>query len=217
MDRTDLDDGQPLSREACVARLNVSRETAAALDAYIDLLGKWQRRINLVGQDTLSDPWRRHVLDSAQLLPMIPTGATRLVDIGSGAGFPGLVLALLSMLTVDLVESDQRKCAFLREAARVAGVPYRVVINPVRAEDFRGLPADVATARAVAPLTRLIPLCVDKITTGGVMLFPKGQNAESELTDAAKTWKMRVERFQSGSDPSGTIFRLSEVMSHGEK
>jgi len=207
----------PLTADACCALLNVSRETQDRLQAYIDLLEKWQSKINLVGPKTLADPWRRHILDSAQLRDYIPDHATRLIDVGTGAGLPGIILAILGVKDVRLIESDTRKCAFLREVIRVTDVPYQATVFEVRAESFSGPPADVVTARALAPLSKLIHLCVDKITTDGVMIFPKGQNAESELTEAQKDWKMKISTHESKSDPAGTIFRLSEVRKNGER
>src|SRR5437588_12718613 len=107
-----------LSPAEFAAATGVSRETLARLDAYAELLRQWSPRINLVAASTLDDLWRRHVLDSAQLFPLLPPGAHSLIDLGSGAGFPGLVLAILGVPAVELIESDARKCAFLREAAR---------------------------------------------------------------------------------------------------
>src|SRR6266446_2343020 len=114
---------EPLDPTGFTALTGVSRETLARLEAYAALLAQWNERINLVGRDTRRDIWRRHFLDSAQLLPHVPAGTRSLADLGSGAGFPGLVLAILGVCGVELVESDARKCAFLREAARIAGAP----------------------------------------------------------------------------------------------
>ncbi len=142
----------PLGREGFARVFDVSRETLERLDAYVGLLAAWNRRINLVGASTLGDPWRRHILDSAQLLPHVPRQARVLVDLGSGAGLPGLILSILGVPEVHLVESDQRKAAFLFEAARITGAACK--IHPVRAEKMPRLAADVVTARALARLAR---------------------------------------------------------------
>ena len=203
-----------------VARLlDVSRETLDRLMAYADLLQKWQRRINLVSAATLPDLWRRHILDCGQLARYLPPDSLEIIDLGSGAGLPGLILAIVSAVPVHLVESDARKCAFLLEAARVTGAAVKV--HRARAEDLEAWPADAVTARAVAPLPRLLELAVPFVQPGRtVCLFLKGREAEQELTESAKHWNMRVERFASLSDPSGLILRLSEVQrsrdrSHG--
>lgn len=187
----------------------VSRETLDRLAAYETLLRKWQPKINLVGPSTLSDAWRRHFLDSAQLFPLLPDSARVLVDLGSGAGFPGLVLAIMGVPEVHLVESDSRKCAFLREAARVAEV--RVTVHNKRIETVPAIAADVVTARALAPLSDLVGWAYPFIGSRGVALFPKGQNVAEELTDTTKYWKMRAERFDSRTDPTGTILRVSGI------
>lgn len=185
----------------------VSRETGARLMAYLELLRKWQPALNLVGPATLKDPWRRHFLDSAQLAPLLPPAARRLVDFGSGAGFPGLVLAILSGLETDLIESDSRKAVFLREAARLTAAP--VTVHAARIEDMQELRADVVSARAVAPLDQLCAYAAPVVGENGVCLFPKGRTSAEELTGAQKKWTMDVEIFPSQSDPSGRIFRLT--------
>ena len=195
------------------AALAVSRETLARLTAYAALLERWQRKINLVAADSLADLWRRHMLDSAQLLPLIPSPPAAALDIGSGAGFPGLVLAILGIRPMNLVEVDARKCAFLREATRVAGLTLGrdVVIHNRRLEAVAPFPADLVTARAVASLGVLLELAQPFLHSGSIALFHKGIRVDEELTRTAKTWRMRVERFPSRSDPSGTILRLTEV------
>lgn len=198
---------------------NVSRETIERLDAYADLLRRWQPRINLVGPDTVPDLWRRHFLDSAQLLglvaPLVAKRSTfRLADLGSGAGFPGLVLAILGVPGVILVESDARKAAFLREVARVTGTTVEVRV--ARAERLVCLGADVITARALAPLAELLALAEPHLAPGGHCLFLKGKSCEDELTAAGKEWNITVARTISVSDPSGVILHLSEV-SRGQR
>ncbi|MBP2293885.1 16S rRNA (guanine(527)-N(7))-methyltransferase RsmG [Azospirillum rugosum] len=191
------------------AETGVSRETLDRLAAYDATLRKWQPKINLVGPSTLPDAWRRHFLDSAQLFPLIPESARVLVDLGSGAGFPGLVLAIMGVPEVHLVESDARKCAFLREAARAANA--KITVHNKRIEAVTGIEADVVTARALAPLSELLAWAHPFIGNRGATLFPKGQNVAEELTDTTKYWKMRTERFDSRTDPTGTILRVSGI------
>ncbi|AWK86052.1 16S rRNA (guanine(527)-N(7))-methyltransferase RsmG [Azospirillum thermophilum] len=187
----------------------VSRETVERLAAYEAVLRKWQPKINLVGPSTLPDVWKRHFLDSAQLFPLLPPQTRVLVDLGSGAGFPGLVLALLGVPEVHLIESDARKAAFLREAARLTGT--LVTVHNKRIETVPPIEADVVTARALAPLADLIGWAYPFLGNRGTGLFLKGQNVEEELTDTTKSWKMRAERFDSRSDPTGTILRVSGI------
>ena len=202
----------PLTPEAFRRQTNVSRETLGRLERYAELLRKWQRAINLVGPDTLPDLWRRHMLDSAQLYPLIPPGARTLLDLGSGAGFPGLVLAILGVPEVHLVESDSRKCAFLREAGRVTGtIPGNVTIHSCRIEDLRPWPVDVITARACARLDRLLAYAEPFLGERTICLFPKGRTVNEELTEAAKTWSMTVERRPSVTESSGVILQLGHI------
>ncbi|MBP2300394.1 16S rRNA (guanine(527)-N(7))-methyltransferase RsmG [Azospirillum picis] len=187
----------------------VSRETLDRLDAFDGLLRKWQPRINLVGPSTLAETWRRHFLDSAQLHPLLPEGTRVLVDLGSGAGFPGLVLAILGVPEVHLIESDARKCAFLREAARLCAAP--VTIHNKRIEAVSGIAADVVTARALAPVADLLAWAHPFIGGRGKALFLKGAALDDELTATTQYWTMRAERFDSRTDPTGTILRVSEL------
>jgi 16S rRNA (guanine527-N7)-methyltransferase len=184
----------------------VSRETRERLEAYAELLRRWQKAINLVGPKTLPDLWRRHMLDSAQLRSLVPENAQCLVDLGSGAGFPGLVLAILGVRGVHLIESDARKAAFLREAARITGAA--VTVHAQRIEGVEGLAADVVTARAFAPLDRLLAAASHFWTPNTLGLFLKGQDIGAELTEAAKCWRFNAERLPSRSDPSGVVLRV---------
>ncbi len=200
--------------------VNVSRETIGALETYAGLLRKWQKAINLVSGATLDDVWNRHFLDSAQLLPLLPSddqgGAGHITDLGSGAGFPGLVLALLTGRAVNLVESDQRKAAFLGEVARATGCAGRVQIHAARVEALRPWEAPVITARALADLTQLLAWASPFLSTASVCIFPKGAKAEDELTAALRVWKMTVERVRSVTDPTGLILRLSHLERRGQ-
>ena len=195
----------PLTAAEIVARLNVSRETGARLEAYVDLLATWQKRINLVGPSTLADPWRRHILDSAQLVPHIGAGK-RVVDLGSGAGFPGLVLAILGDFEVHLIESDQRKAVFLREAARVTGAV--VTVHARRLESVTELTADVITARALAPLEKLLGWALPFTGNDSFCLFLKGQSSQQELTAARKHWTLSVTLTESWSAPQGVLMKI---------
>lgn len=178
----------------------------ARLKIYAELLRKWQRAINLVGSATIPDLWRRHFLDSAQLLPLAPNTARVWLDLGSGAGFPGLVLAILGVPQVHLVESDGRKCAFLGEVARATGT--QIFLHYCRVEVAPALSVDVISARALAPLTDLLAMSARFAGPKTVLLFQKGQDIEKELTEASKSWSMTVERLASRSDPSGVILRV---------
>lgn len=199
----------PLTPDQFRAETGVSRETLDRLRLYADLLEKWQQRINLVGPATLPDLWRRHMLDSAQLWPLLPPGLPRLIDIGSGAGFPGLVLAIMGVPEVHLIESDQRKGAFLREVARQTGAT--VTVHSARIEAIHDLTAPIVTARALAALPKLLDLAVRLLASGGACLFLKGQNIVEELTSARKTWIFDEDRTPSRSDPTGLVLRVREV------
>jgi 16S rRNA (guanine527-N7)-methyltransferase len=200
----------PLNASTFQKQTGVSRETVARLETYVELLGAWNRRINLVGPRTIGDVWRRHILDSAQLFPLIPPKTRLLLDVGSGAGLPGLVLAILGVKEVHLVEADQRKCAFLREAARVTAAPVR--IHAQRLEKCPRLGADVITARAFAPLVDLLDQVCQFIEPHSILLFLKGKTVGEELTEARKGWNMRATLHPSASDPSGTVLRLEQVI-----
>jgi len=251
--------------------INVSRETLQRLETYAALLTKWQARINLVGPATLPDLWRRHFLDSAQLLPLLPdflppltaplpplrgkvgmggnaapgdsdqtpgegralrrgpphpapaklaslakpsqpepAGGT-LVDLGSGAGFPGLVLAIMTDWRVHLVDSDQRKCAFLRQVALDCGVLTQVTIHAKRIEQIAGIAADVVTARACAPLDELLKLAAPLVGEAGTCLFLKGAQVEEELTAAERHWTMRLDKRGSITDPAGKLLIITQL------
>ena len=199
----------PLTRDEFAALTCVSRDTLARLDVYAGLLANWSARINLVATSTLADPWRRHFLDSAQLFPLIPAGAQDLIDLGSGAGFPGLTLATMGMPGVELVESDTRKCAFLREAARVAAVP--VTIHNRRIEAVPARPFAVVTARGCAALDRLLAYSQRFIGPETVCLFPKGAQAGQELAVAQQQWEFDVTSYPSRTDPRGVVLCLNRV------
>jgi len=201
-----------------LAALGVSRETLQRLQIYADLLTKWNRAINLVGPDSLPDLWRRHMLDSAQLLSLLPVAPPdrprRVADLGSGAGFPGLVLAILGAGEIHLVESDGRKAQFLREVSRETGAGARV--HQARIEDLSPLCADCVTARALAPLDRLLDYAARHLAPHGQALFLKGRGVGEELTQAATRWSMVATRFDSLSDPGGVILRIETLRARSE-
>lgn len=184
--------------------------TTAQLDAFTDLLLRWNSRINLVADRDAEAVRTRHIADSLQLLPLLPEGDGPVGDLGSGGGFPGLVLAIVSRRPFHLVESDRRKAAFLTEAAARLGLPH-VQVHPTRIEAARLPPLAALTARALAPLSDLLPHAARLLAPGGVALFPKGRTAEDELTAALMHWKLRAERFASRTAPDATLLRLSEI------
>jgi 16S rRNA (guanine527-N7)-methyltransferase len=191
-------------RRSALSLTPVSRETEARLAILVAELERWQSAKNLISGATLSHIWSRHVADSLQLLNHVPGNAQHWLDLGSGGGFPGLPLAAVfagqSGRSMTLVESNGRKCAFLRHAARVmiGEVPK---INTV----------DVVTARALAPLSQLLTWTEKLLTSGTIGLFPKGQDVDQELTEAAKYWKFDVTIHQSLTDSAGRILRVSSL------
>ena len=193
----------------------VSRETMGRYETFVQILQKWQKTINLVSRDSLNDVWRRHLLDSAQLADLIPVDRPiKILDMGSGAGFPGLVLAIMALeegreWSVHLVESDGRKAAFLATAARETGA--KVTIHNKRLENLVPFQADVVTARAFAPLDKLIGYATPFLAPDGQCLCLKGVGVEDELTGALKTWKMTIDRLPSRSGSTGVILRIREI------
>lgn len=184
----------------------VSRETLDRLHTYTALLEKWTAVINLIGSADRRDIWSRHIRDSLRLLPLIPPGTSRGIDLGSGAGLPGLVLAIASGIPFDLIESDQRKAAFLQEAARVTSAPVQV--HATRIEGVKLPPASLVTARALAPLGALLALAAPLLATDGTALFPKGARAAEELVQARQAWRMDVIQHTSPGQP-GTILSIT--------
>ena len=187
----------------------VSRETADRLDRFVALLLDWQGRINLIASSTVPVLWTRHVADSLQLLALAP-GALRWADLGSGAGFPGLVIAcaLADSLPaeVHLIESNKKKAAFLREAVRVTGAP--AIVHAERSDDFIKKidgPVDIVTARALAPLPKLLAIAYPLLKRGAKGLFPKGQDVDAELTEAAKCWTIQASLVSSRTDPKSRV------------
>lgn len=165
------------------------------LELYAALLAKWNPTIRLIGAQDMSAIWPRHIDDALQLLPLIPTELDGAIDLGSGGGLPGMVLAIASGIHFDLVESDSRKAAFLREVAAATGAP--VTVHAARIEAVTIAPRPLVTARALAPLPKLLSLAYPLLSPGGSCLFPKGERAEAELQEAEADWSMRIDSIPS--------------------
>ena len=180
-----------LSGPGFCSAAGVSRETYDKLSLYASLLTKWQGHINLVSPDSLKDVWRRHMFDSAQIFSHVSNKQTRLVDLGSGAGFPGLVLSIMGVAGVVLVESSQKKCSFLKEVVRQTASCATVFVG--RVEEYPELnSADYITSRALASLDALLLMSAPLLANGGRCLFLKGARYEQELTQSRKRWSMDV-------------------------
>ena len=187
---------------------SVSRETLDRLEVFAALLTRWNSRINLVSPGDLPQLWTRHIADSLQLVPDLPPN-TRFADLGSGGGFPGLMLAIATGNPVTLIEADQRKASFLREAVRATRVDATILARRIDQVD---LPAvSVVTTRALAPLPQLLEWASRLLTPDGICLFLKGRRADAELTAALAEWHMTVSRRSSRTDPDGVVLRLGEL------
>ncbi len=197
-------------RRNFLEKLPVSHETEKKLVLYAETLKVWNKKINLVSPSTIHQLWERHFLDSAQLTEYIPENIQKQGDIGSGAGFPGLIMALLCPHKIELVESDQRKVAFMREVSRLTKSTH-VTFQATRIEKAIPIKADIITARALASLTKLIDLSIPHLNEGGTCLFLKGEDVQKEIDEAEKTFSFALETFQSKTSDSGVIVRLSEI------
>jgi len=183
--------------------------TEARLRDYAALLARWNRRINLIARGDEATIWERHIQDSLRLAPLIPPGTARAIDLGSGAGLPGLVLALATGIRFDLIESDRRKAAFLGEAQRVTGAP--VTIHCCRIETAGLPPAPLVTARALASLDCLLGLAAPLLAPGGTALFPKGARAADELAAARRHWRMQVRQHGPAASPILAVTDLARA------
>jgi 16S rRNA (guanine527-N7)-methyltransferase len=200
----------PFGPEDFRTQTNVSQKTLARLKAYADLLADWNARHNLVAKSTLPDLWHRHIWDSAQLAPLLPPDTKTLADLGSGAGFPGLVLAAMRPdIAVTLHEATTKKCAFLQAAADRMGLT--IAIENARMEDLPRKVHDVVTARACAPLPLLLQYAHNFVGPNSVCFFLKGQNVGPELTEATKYWNMEVSQVPSQTDPSAAIVTVRKL------
>lgn len=197
-----------------LAGLDVSRETLERLEIYESLLAKWNPAINLVAKGTLSEAWSRHFIDSAQVLSLAPPETRTWMDVGSGGGFPGMVVAIIAAelrprLTVTLVDSDLRKSAFLGEVARQTGVA--VTISAGRAEELPPANADIMSARAFAPLTTLLTLAGRHLNPQGRGLFLKGARHEAEISDALESFRFDLQKVPSQTDPQAVILTVGGI------
>lgn len=202
----------PTETESLLQQFGVSRESLDKLRIYVDTLITWQRRINLVGPSTTENVWTRHLVDALQLLPLMPADTRAIADLGSGAGIPGLVLAIAGNFEAHLYESNGKKVAFLRHVARLTGT--RVTVHQVRLEDVVKTsppPVDVVVARALAPLPLLLEYAAPFLKGGAKALFHKGQDIDIELTAATKYWKMQFSKHPSATDSRGCILEVKEA------
>ena len=200
----------PLNGKAPGARMDgVPHETAERLLQFAALLQKWTKSINLVSRGDRDHLWPRHIGDSLRFVPLVPAGTPRGMDLGSGAGFPGLVVALATGIPFDLVEADHRKAAFLIEAQRVTGAPVQV--HCTRIEELSLPRVPLITARALAPLATLLAHAHRLLAPGGTALFAKGARVEDEIAQAEKHWRMQIKRFDHPSDAGSTILAVTGI------
>lgn len=195
--------------------LNVSRETFTKLVTFQRLVEKWNPAINLIAKNRMSELWERHILDSAQLIRFCPPDTRRWSDLGSGGGFPGLVIAILAQdhlpqLRVTLVESDRRKAVFLKQAIRELDLSAEV--EAIRIEHLPGLRSQVVSARALASLSDLLPLVNQHLGPGGVAILPKGANAGHEVSEARRTWSFSLEEHSSFTSLDSRILILRDIL-----
>lgn len=194
-----------------VGGLSVSRETIAALHAFEAEVRRWTATVNLVSRGSVADLWDRHIADSAQTFQACPPNARRWLDLGSGGGFPGLVVAILARelrpdLHVTLVESDQRKATFLRQAAQKLGVDVDVLAKRIESLPPQG--ADVVSARALAPLADLLELAAPHLKSDGLALFPKGARHAEEIAEAKRSWTFDLETLPSATQPDAVLLMI---------
>jgi 16S rRNA (guanine527-N7)-methyltransferase len=194
-------------------RFDVSRESLNRLQIYVDLLVDWNRKLNLIGRSTEPEVWTRHVADSLQLLPLMPPGTRTIADLGTGAGLPGLVIAVARPIKAHLFEANHKKAAFLRAAARRTGADAEV--HAIRAEYAGPIAVDVITARALAPLSDLLKLAEPFLQEGAIGLFHKGRDVEAELTEATKSWRIDLRTHPSLTDSRGCILEIKEACRAG--
>ena len=192
----------------------VSREAQDQLQTFWEMLQRWNARINLIAASTATEGWRRHVEDSIQLAGLLPPHAVRHCDLGSGGGCPAIPLAVVRRALgfhdqLIMIEADARKAVFLRSACRAVDLP--AVVEPMRIERADPAGADVVTARALAPLPRLLSMTVRHLCRGGIAVLPKGRRAAEELAMARETWFFEAETFPSRTDPEATILRIREI------
>ncbi len=189
---------------------SVPRDALDRLQSYAALLLRWNATINLVGRGDADLLWTRHIADSLRLCPLVPPGTEAAIDLGSGAGLPGLVLAVVTGIPFALVEADRRKAAFLLEAARITTAP--VTVHDTRIEAAQIAPAPLVTARALAPLPRLLGYAHPLLALGGICLFPKGSGADTEIAAARRQgWRFALEKHDDPAAPDSTVLRISDL------
>ena len=191
--------------------LNVSRETMDRLEQFVDLVKKWTKAINLIAPGTVGDIWTRHIVDSAQVYHLAPDHWKTWTDIGSGGGFPGLVVAILDQKErqITLIESDQRKCLFLKTVKRELGL--NVSVEQVRIERAEVEPADIVSARALSALPSLLGACDQLLKHTGTAIFPKGGTFQEELDQARLHWQFDVVEHQSQTHQDGRVLEISRI------
>lgn len=194
--------------------VNVSRETVDMLKSYEQLVRKWNPTINLASKQSMAELWSRHIVDSAQIFPHIPEASKLCLDVGSGGGFPGIVLATMSTAQLQdrqfiLVESDQRKATFLRQVIR--SLKLKAEVRSERIESIDKIGADFFTARALAPLSKLLVFAQQHLDPHGVCIFPKGENHLEEIKDAQKLFRFEYQLIQSLTDPKSAILKIHGI------
>jgi 16S rRNA (guanine527-N7)-methyltransferase len=204
----------PNPADEVLERFNVSRESRVRLNIYVSVLLNWQKQINLIGPSTVDQVWTRHIADSLRLIGLLPPATRTMADLGSGAGVPGLILAIATGHKVHLYESNGKKAAFLRETVRQTSAA--ATVHQIRSELLASDPArpkvDVVLARAFAPLGRLLSHAAPFLADGAVGLFHKGQDIDAELTDATKCWRIRYIKHSGVIDSNGVILEVREAI-----
>ncbi|PJI85866.1 16S rRNA m(7)G-527 methyltransferase [Yoonia maricola] len=201
-----------------VAGIDVSRETMEDLEAFAALVAKWTPKINLIATSTVASLWERHIVDSVQLYQFAPQSYNKWLDLGSGGGFPGIIMAIMAKsfrpeAWFTLIESDQRKATFLRTAVRECKLNVDVIAQ--RIEDAPRQEADIVSARALTALSGLVPIAEKHMKTEGVALFPKGRQWQQEVADAQKNWSFDLEDYPSITDPEARILAIRRINPRG--
>lgn len=191
------------------SHFTVSRETFDRLKIYHDLLLKWQSKINLVSNNSIGDSWTRHFLDSLQLTKFLPPSDSIIIDVGSGSGFPGMVLSIVGIKNIHLVDSDAKKISFLQEVKRLTGAG--AVIRHGRIENLEFKNCGVVMARAVSGLSTLLEQCSRFVSHETICLFPKGKNYAMEIEDAKREWRFDCDVLSSVTDESAAILRIANL------
>jgi 16S rRNA (guanine527-N7)-methyltransferase len=193
--------------------VKVSHETVERLSLYHDLLLKWQTKVNLVGPDTIGEAWQRHFLDSLQLLNILPTLKCRMLDFGTGAGFPGMILAIAGVSDMHLVESDAKKITFLKEVARITKTNVSIHHGRIEQQNFSDV--NVILSRACSALEKLFVFSSPFVSHGTTCLFHKGKNYSTELEDANEQWDFDSTVIPSVTDAQGVILKISNLRKRG--